>query len=59
MTTLYSAVELSQLIEATERVVERNGKRPELVVLRGNLRTESRKTHANEVGVTPVAHLTR
>ena len=34
ITTHYSAAELSRLIEAAESVVERNGKRPELVVLR-------------------------
>ena len=53
ITTHYSAAELSRLIEATERVVERNGQRPELVVLRGKVRTESRKTHANDAGVEP------
>ncbi len=46
ITTHYSAVELSRLIEATERVVEQNGKRPELVVLRGKIGTDSRKTPA-------------
>jgi len=34
MTTHYSAAELSMLMEASERVCERAGKRPELVVLR-------------------------
>jgi integrase len=37
ITTHYSAVELSRLIEAAERVAEQNGSRPELVVLRGKL----------------------
>jgi len=37
ITTHYSAAELSRLIEASERVVEQNGTRPELVVLRGNV----------------------
>lgn len=34
MTTHYSAAELSKLIEAANRVCERNGNKPELVVLR-------------------------
>lgn len=34
MTTHYSAAELSKLIESANRVCERNGNRPELVVLR-------------------------
>jgi hypothetical protein len=46
ITTHYSAAELSRLIEAAESVVDRNGKRRELVVLRGNLGTDSRKTPA-------------
>jgi integrase len=46
ITTHYSAVELSRLIEAAERVVEQNGTRPELVVLRGKIGTDSRKTPA-------------
>jgi integrase len=53
ITTHYSAAELSRLIEAAEKVVERNGQRPELVVLRGKVGTESRKTPAS-----PVARLT-
>lgn len=47
ITTHYSAAELSRLLEAAERVVERNGTRPELVVLRGKMRTDSRKTPAS------------
>ena len=47
MTTHYSAAELSRLIEAAERVSEQNGRGPELVVLRGKLRTDSRKTPAS------------
>jgi integrase len=50
ITTHYSAVELSRLIEAAERVSVRDGMRPELVVLRGSIHTESRKTHANKEG---------
>jgi len=57
ITTHYSAVELSRLIEAAERVVERNGTRPELVVLRGKMRTESRKTPASEEVGAPVSLL--
>ena len=34
MTTHYSAAELSKLIEAANTVCERNGNKPELVVLR-------------------------
>ncbi len=47
ITTHYSAAELSRLIEAAERVTEQNGRRPELVVLRGKLGTDSRKTPAS------------
>jgi integrase len=46
ITTHYSAAELSRLIKAAERVCEQNGRRPELVVLRGRLETNSRKTPA-------------
>ena len=47
ITTHYSAAELSRLIEAAELVTDRNGTRPDLVVLRGKLGTTSRKTPAN------------
>ena len=47
ITTHYSAAELSRLIEAVETVVEQNGRRPELVILRGNVGTDSRKTPAS------------
>ncbi len=50
ITTHYSAAELSRLIEAAERVSVRDGKRPELVVLRGALHAESRKTPARPEG---------
>jgi Phage integrase family len=43
ITTHYSPAELSGLIEAAERVSEQNGARPELVVLRGKLRTTPAK----------------
>ncbi len=35
ITTHYSAAELSRLVEAADSVVEQNGSRPELVILRG------------------------
>ena len=47
ITTHYSAAELSRLIEAAEKVVDQNGRRPELVVLRGKVGTEFRKTYAS------------
>jgi integrase len=47
ITTHYSAAELTKLIEAAERVVEQNGRRPELVVLRGRIGTDSRKIPAS------------
>jgi integrase len=47
ITTHYSAAELSSLIEAAERVADQNGRRPELVVLRGRVGTDSRKTPAS------------
>lgn len=46
VTTHYSAAELSRLIEAAERVCGRGGEHPELVVLRGTLRDQSRKSPA-------------
>jgi integrase len=46
ITTHYSAAELSRLIEAAERVCEGDGGQPELLVLRGSLNGESRKTPA-------------
>jgi integrase len=52
ITTHYSAAELSRLIEAAERVVEANRQRPELVVLRGKLGTNSRKTPATKGDVS-------
>ena len=47
VTTHYSAAELSRLIEAAECVCERDGRRPELVVLRGAFSCSSRKTPAS------------
>jgi integrase len=43
ITTHYSAVELSRLIEAANKVCEIDGRRPELVVLRGVIHNPSRK----------------
>jgi integrase len=45
ITTHYSTAELSRLIEAVERVAERDGRRPELVVLRAS----STATHAKSM----------
>ncbi len=43
ITTHYSGAELSRLIEAAERVCDHNSDRPELVVLRGVLKTTPAK----------------
>jgi formylglycine-generating enzyme required for sulfatase activity len=48
ITTHYSAAELSRLIEAANSVCDRDGRLPERVVLRGVLRSASRKTPAND-----------
>jgi integrase len=48
ITTHYSAADLSRLIEAANNVVERDGRRPELVVLGGALRSGSRKIQARD-----------
>ena len=50
ITTHYSAAELSRLIEAAERVVEQDGRRPDLVVLKGAFSGASRKTPASADG---------
>src|SRR5438270_4823884 len=47
ITTHYSAAELCRLIEAAEKVCEREGQWPEMVVLRGGLPAASRKSPAN------------
>ncbi len=47
VTTHYSSAELTRLIEAVECVVDQDGRRPELVVLRGALQGTSRKTPAS------------
>ena len=46
VTTHYSAAELSHLIEAANKVCGGGSEQPELVVLRGTLRDESRKSPA-------------
>jgi integrase len=46
ITTHYSAAELCRLVEAAEKVCDRDGRWPEMVVLRGALPT-SRKGPAN------------
>jgi integrase len=48
ITTHYSAAELCRLIEAAEKVCDRDGRWPEMVVLRGALPT-SRKGPANSI----------
>ena len=55
ITTHYSAAELSRLIEAADSVCERNGTRPELVVLRGSLQGDSRKTPARPKDLPRIA----
>jgi integrase len=52
ITTHYSAAELSRLIEAANRVCERDGARPELVVLRGGPRRFPQNSRA--AGSVPV-----
>ena len=47
ITTHDSAAELDRLIEAAGAVAEQNGRKPELVVLRGKLGTKSRKNDRN------------
>ncbi|HRK19795.1 MAG TPA: tyrosine-type recombinase/integrase [Hyphomicrobiaceae bacterium] len=59
ITTHYSAAELSRLIDAAEAVVDRNGKRPELVVLKGALQGASRKTPASAEGAFGANRLSR
>ena len=46
LTHAISAAELSHLIEAADKVCDQNGRRPELVVLRGAVQADSRKTPA-------------
>ena len=47
VTTHYSAAELSRLIEAAQKVVDRGGQQPELVVIRGTYHGPSRKIPAS------------
>jgi integrase len=48
ITTHYSAAELTRLIEATNSICSHSSTHSELVVLRGSIRTNSRKTPAME-----------
>jgi len=51
ITTHYSAADLSRLIEAAETVCERDGQRPELVVLRGPAKlTQRPRTKSAKIG---------
>jgi len=59
ITTHYSSAELSRLIEAANSVVERDGRKPELVVLNGSLRRDSRKTPASAIGADGARVLSR
>jgi integrase len=53
ITTHYSAAELSRLLASANGVCGRNGQKPELVVMRGALQRDSRKTPAtHHRGVT-------
>jgi integrase len=47
ITTHYSAADLSRLIEAADSVCERDGRRPDLVLLRGTLQGGTRKAPAS------------
>jgi integrase len=58
ITTHYSAVELSRLVEAANRVCEGNERQPELVVLRGALPSGSRKSPAGLSTITDLNRLT-
>ena len=49
ITTHYSAAELSRLIDAANKVCERSGKRPDLVVLRRSINKGSRKIYASRI----------
>jgi hypothetical protein len=48
ITTHYSAAELSRLLEAANKVCNRDERYPELVMLRGLLRQGTRKSPAQE-----------
>ena len=57
ITTHYSAAELVKLIEAANRVCDRDERQPDLVVLRGVFHRGSRKTPAREPGDHPQIRL--
>ena len=56
ITTHYSAAELGRLLEAANSVCDRDGTRPELVILRGTLQSESRKFTQKSRKSTPKVH---
>jgi hypothetical protein len=43
ITTCYSAVELSRLVEAAEKVADQDGRKPQQLIMRGALNQDSRK----------------
>ena len=51
ITTHYSAAELTRLVAAAESIADRNGEKPELVVLKGALQGTSRETPASALKV--------
>jgi integrase len=53
ITTHYSAAELGNLIEAANRVCDMNNRRPDLVVLRGRVPQNSRKSKGEEDRTAP------
>ena len=57
ITTHYSAAELSRLIEYANSVCDRDGTRPELVILRGALRGRLPQNSRNDRGTPPAAEL--
>ena len=59
ITTHYSAAELSRLIECANRVCDRDGKLPELVILRGTLSGRLPQNSRNDRGTSGAAQLTR
>jgi hypothetical protein len=57
ITTHYSAADLTRLIEAAECVCERDGKRPELVVLRTALRGPAKVPQASRLDLNKIGQL--
>ena len=52
VTTHYSAAELSRLLDAAERVVDRDRRRPDLLILKGAQQTAARKTNERALGAS-------